>query len=130
MSGYIYYVGIEKDGKLISILTENLTILAAKYSTGYVDIDPNARKVMYFDTEAEAETEIERNKRLVNGCVANVRKVKKSEAIEYIGLNGDEYKPPIDSSINPKTDVPYFKSPDKPFNSDWVAQEPINISLN
>ena len=130
MSGYIYYVGIEKDGKLISILTENLTLLLAPYAKGKVDIDLNAQKVMYFDTEVEAQAEIESHKHLANGCKAHVRKVKRSEAIEYIGLNGDEYKPPIDSPINPKTDEPYFKSPDKPFNSDWVAQEPINISLN
>lgn len=108
MSDYIYCIGIEQDGKLISILTENLTLLLAPYAKGKVDIDLNARKVMYFDTEAEAQAEIESHKYLANACNAHVRKIQRSEAIEYIGLDGDEYQLLENKNIDPNTGKPFF----------------------
>lgn len=108
MSDYIYFIGIEQDGKLISILTENLTLLLAPYAKGKVDIDLNAQKVMYFDTEVEAQAEIESHKHLANGCKAHVRKVKRSEAIKYIGLDGEVYQLPENTNIDPNTGKPFF----------------------
>ena len=108
MSDDIYCIGIEQDGKLVSILTENLTLLLAPYAKGNVDIDLNARKVMYFDTEVEAQAEIEKSNHLSNGCIARVRKVKKSKAIRYIGLNGEEYHLPKNKNIDPNTGKPFF----------------------
>lgn len=89
MSNLRYALGYEVDGNL-KILTENDSILFAKYSNGKSSINPDMNKVMYFSDKEAAIKEAESHGHEVNGNRLAMYTCDE-KAPEYIDRNGDGY---------------------------------------
>ena len=86
-----YALGYEVDGSL-NLLTENDSILFARYSNGKTPINPDLNKIMYFDDEALAIEEAR-----TQGCKVDNYQLATYEAHDnapdYIDRNGAPYSP-------------------------------------
>lgn len=78
----------------LSLLTENNSILFAKYSNGKTAINPDLNKIMYFDDKESAIKEAESQGHSVNGYPLATYEVY-DNAPDYIDRNGDPYSPTL-----------------------------------
>lgn len=86
-----YALGYEVDGGL-NLLTENDSILFARYSNGKTAINPDLNKIMYFDNEALAIEEARTQGHNADGYRLATYEVY-DNAPEYIDRNGAPYSP-------------------------------------
>lgn len=86
-----YALGYEVDGSL-NLLTENDSILFARYSNGKTAINPDLNKIMYFDNEDLAIEEAKSQGCSVNGYPLATYEVY-DNAPDYIDRHGAPYSP-------------------------------------